>query len=139
VVGTWTFNYDTLNRPLTATVGAQYACWLYDNFGNRTSESFSTTACNSNPPQLSWAHYNVSNSNRMDSTMQNSAQGTNGYDAAGNVTFDGINTYVYDAEGRICAVKSEPIPGTYAMTEYIYDSQCWTAPATKRCKIECLN
>ncbi len=34
-----------------------------------------------------------------------------------------MNTYLYDGEGRICAVKSEPIPDTYVMTEYIYDSQ----------------
>jgi hypothetical protein len=27
-----------------------------------------------------------------------------GYDPSGNVTYDGINQYLYDAEGRICAV-----------------------------------
>ena len=89
-------------------------------------ESFSSTACNSNPPQLSWAQYNGTangtNNNQMSATSQNAAQ-SSGYDAAGNITFDGVNSYVYDAEGRICAVKSEPIPGTYEMTAYVYDSQ----------------
>ena len=34
----------------------------------------------------------------------------------------GINSYTYDAEGRVCAVRSEPIPGTYTMTGYLYDA-----------------
>jgi hypothetical protein len=29
-----------------------------------------------------------------------------GYDGAGNVTSDNQNNYLYDAEGRICAVQS---------------------------------
>jgi RHS repeat-associated protein len=33
-----------------------------------------------------------------------------------------VNSYIYDAEGRICAVKSEPVPGTYSMTAYVYDA-----------------
>jgi hypothetical protein len=32
------------------------------------------------------------------------------------------NSYIYDAEGRICAVKSEPVPGTYSMSAYVYDA-----------------
>jgi RHS repeat-associated protein len=32
------------------------------------------------------------------------------------------NSYIYDAEGRICAVRSEPVPGTYSMTAYVYDA-----------------
>jgi len=27
------------------------------------------------------------------------------YDAAGDVTYDGANQYLYDAEGRICATE----------------------------------
>ena len=44
----------------------------------------------------------------------------NGYDPAGNVTYDGKNQYLYDAEGRICAVASIPVPGVTVMTGYIY-------------------
>ncbi|HEV2464262.1 MAG TPA: RHS repeat-associated core domain-containing protein [Acidobacteriaceae bacterium] len=40
------------------------------------------------------------------------------YDAAGNVMNDGVNQYLYDAEDRVCAVKSDT---TGAMTGYIYD------------------
>jgi RHS repeat-associated protein len=47
------------------------------------------------------------------------------YDSAGDVTYDTSkgNSYLYDGEGRICAVKSEPSPGTYTMTAYVYDAE----------------
>jgi RHS repeat-associated protein len=32
------------------------------------------------------------------------------------------DTYLYDGEGWVCAVKSEPVAGTYTMTQYIYDA-----------------
>jgi RHS repeat-associated protein len=41
---------------------------------------------------------------------------------AGTVRSDGVNTYRYDPEGRVCAVKSEPIPNTYIMVGYLYDA-----------------
>jgi RHS repeat-associated protein len=46
------------------------------------------------------------------------------YDPAGDVTGDAHtgNTYLYDGEGRICAVKSEPVGSTYTTTGYIYDA-----------------
>jgi hypothetical protein len=31
------------------------------------------------------------------------------YDAAGDVTWDGINNYLYDAEGRLCAVECDRV------------------------------
>jgi RHS repeat-associated protein len=129
-MGTRKFNYDTLNRLATANVTwpdgmQQIACWSYDAFGNRTMESLSSVACNANPTPTTWAQYNGTvngtNNNQMSQTNQNTNQG-NGYDPAGNVTFDGVNTYTYDAEGRICAVKSEPMPGMTAMTGYLYDA-----------------
>ena len=124
VNGTWTYGYDTLNRLVngTASSGAnngKIQCWAYDAFGNRTSESLSTTACSSNPPKTSWADYTVTNSNRMDSTNFNGAQ-RSGYDSVGNETADGLNNYLYDPEGRICAVENT-IAHTY--TGYIYDAE----------------
>ena len=44
------------------------------------------------------------------------------YNQSGDVTSDNTNTYLYDAEGRICAVRSEPVPGTWTMTGYLYDA-----------------
>jgi len=54
--------------------------------------------------------------------VSNIAQAGFAYDAAGNVISDNTNTYLYDAEGRICAVKNEPVAGTYTMTGYLYDA-----------------
>lgn len=44
------------------------------------------------------------------------------YDAAVNVTYDGVNSCLYDGKGRICAVASTPVPGMTAMTGYLYDA-----------------
>jgi RHS repeat-associated protein len=41
------------------------------------------------------------------------------YDAAGNVLNDGLNQYLYDGEGRICAMQ--PVSGG-AITGYLYDA-----------------
>jgi RHS repeat-associated protein len=43
-------------------------------------------------------------------------------DPSGDVTYDGINQYLYDAEGRICAVATTPIPSMTVLTGYIYDA-----------------
>lgn len=58
----------------------------------------------------------------MSGTSQNPSQ-ANGYDAAGDVTNDGVNSYLYDAEGRVCAVNSQPLPGVTTMTGYIYNAE----------------
>jgi RHS repeat-associated protein len=136
VNGTWSFNYDTLNRLANAT-GAQADnpypnfCWQYDSFGNRLWQSGSATpyASTAGGPNTcpvmagpsSWATYNVSNTNRMDATSQNVNQ-SQYYDPSGNITNDGITAYLYDGEGRICAVQQQ-IPGIgTAMTQYLYDA-----------------
>jgi YD repeat-containing protein len=126
VMGTWNFTYDKLNRLATATAGtnapapftSNYGCWSYDAFGNRTSESMSTTPCTSNPPLASWAKYGANN--RFTSTSQSPSGVT--YDPAGNLLYDGQNQYLYDGEGRICAVASTPMPGVTAMTGYAYNA-----------------
>lgn len=43
------------------------------------------------------------------------------YDGAGNVTGDGNITYLYDAEGRICAGDLVPHPAS--MLGYLYDAE----------------
>jgi RHS repeat-associated protein len=50
--------------------------------------------------------------------------GTKSYDPSGNMTADSStgNTYLYDGEGRICAVSSTPVPGFTTMTGYVYDA-----------------
>jgi RHS repeat-associated protein len=142
IMGAWSFQYDTLNRLVTAQntsttpasgqfansaqFAGYYGCWSYDNFGNRLSQAISTTPCANTPPLTSWAQYNGTvngtGNNQMSATNQNANQ-ANGYDAAGNVTFDGVNTYLYDGEGRICAVASTPVASMTTLTGYIYDAE----------------
>jgi hypothetical protein len=135
-MGTWNManGYDSLNRLVTATAGSNapapytnnHGCWAYDDFGNRTFESMSTTPCSNSPALTSWALYTVDGTNNTSNNGKNQIKGSqNGifqYDAAGNVTYDGVNSYLYDAEGRICAV-SFTASGTTVMTGYLYDAE----------------
>jgi YD repeat-containing protein len=131
IVGNWTYAYDTLNRVLAATASTagivtpsgtyKTQCWTYDSFGNRTGEGEMTaaTAC-PNPitgaNHSSWAKYNTSNQLTSNSTTANFV-----YDDAGNITNDGVNKYVYDLDGRICAVTTVAAGG--AMYQYVYDAE----------------
>jgi RHS repeat-associated protein len=146
-------HYDNLNRLTAATQDVtgkptQYLCWTYDSFGNRTSQTVTASVCNisSPPPPTSSAHFN--SQNQIDSTLPihkvdcmdalgNYLGQTPGlcYDEAGNVTAppsvstpgsldtNRTNNYLYDAEGRVCAVGYAPISGGAFMTQYIYDAE----------------
>jgi RHS repeat-associated protein len=140
----WNFTYDSLNRLATATTtqagnSEPNYCWSYDDFGNRLSEisssaafptgSGGTAACT--PPSgatavYDWALYNGTvngtSNNQISASSQNVNQGRY-YDASGDVTDDGLNQYLYDAEGRICAEASTPVPGFTSMTGYVYDAE----------------
>jgi len=122
VTGSWNYTYDTLNRLLTATptsgpYAGQHGCWAYDAFGNRTAENWQSAACatpETNVPAT--ASYNTNN--LVTWTSVNAAVNGFQYDAAGNVLNDNANAYLYDAEGRLCAVMNL-IVGT--KTGYVYD------------------
>jgi hypothetical protein len=76
--------------------------WSYDQFGNRKQEAFSTATTT---PCASGSSGNVGNPVSRTYTAFNQDTGFI-YDAAGNVIYDGLNTYLYDPEGRLCAVKN---------------------------------
>lgn len=119
VMGTWTYTYDTLNRLIKGTSASgvysgRYLCWSYDTFGNRLSQSVSTTSCSANPPSTYSAAFNAKN---QVNTVTTPANGSVTYDLAGNVTNDGTQVYVYDAEERICVVQ-----GPEGMIGYQYNS-----------------
>jgi len=86
--------------------------WTYDPFGNRLSQN-SGGAAQVAMPSPSTASYTAA-SNQM--TAYNGY--ALAYDAAGDVTQDALNSYLYDAEGRICAVKT----AGPSYTGYIYDA-----------------
>jgi RHS repeat-associated protein len=69
-----------------------------------------------NPPTAS---YNALN--QVTWTSVNAAVNGLTYDAAGNVYYDGLNTYAYDAEGRLCAVQLPSISGG-TQYQYLYDA-----------------
>ena len=116
----WSYAYDNLNRLTGASATGQGAlsqvnftgalpAWGYDAFGNRLSETWGGTGSYTVPANTSATF--ASGTNQM-----NGASYT--YDAAGDVTYDGINHYQYDAEGRICAVQSYG----GSLTGYVYDA-----------------
>jgi RHS repeat-associated protein len=133
VIGTWSYNYDNLNRLTGATgqsgsYGSQAIAgvnlgWSYDSFGNRfgqtsTSNNFPTSwACfvGSNNPWSACSGISGTANNRMFSSNQDSAIG---YDNAGDVTNDGVNSYLYDVEGKVCGVGNSQS----GFTQYLYDA-----------------
>lgn len=127
VNGSWSdIGYDGVNRLIAATTtpvggSTEYQCWTYDSFGNRKSQTISATPCNVPSPPLptTQAQYNAKNQITSTNLMP---QGLS-YDASGNVTDDGTNQYLYDAEGRICAVGYIPPTGGMLKTQYIYDAE----------------
>jgi hypothetical protein len=88
-----------------------YLCWNYDSFGNRLAQVISGTPCSNPAPTVSY-------------DANNRIQGQQ-YDAARNMTRDEANEYLYDGEGRICAVKYPipTLPGMAGMVGYIYDAE----------------
>jgi RHS repeat-associated protein len=105
--------YDNLNRLIGANVtsisgATQFWCWAYDSFGNRTTEASSASSFSSCPNQIMPAA-----NNQLPGPL---------YDAAGNITFDGINQYLYDGDGRICAMGTRMVTGGTMMVEYIYNA-----------------
>ena len=86
--------------------------WSYDSFGNRTAQSVGGSP-KVTMPTTSTVIYTAA-SNQV--ATSNGTAFT--YDAAGDVTNDGINSYLYDAEGRLCAVKNS----NASVTGYIYDA-----------------
>jgi RHS repeat-associated protein len=145
--------YDNLNRLTAATQNVsgqptQYLCWTYDSFGNRLSQTVGTNPCHVAfpPPATSSVLYNSLNQELSTSPTHNvdcfdvlgnylNTVAGSCYDAAGNVTAarsltnpaslltDKTNQYLYDAEGRVCAVGSSSMFGGVFMVQYIYDAE----------------
>ena len=130
VMGNWSYanGYDKLNRLVsgqasTGPYAGQYLCWSYDNFGNRTNQSISNQAfvTTGSPCQavtgasLTATVLSYGTNNQISSVTSPAL--TVAYDGGGNVKNDGNNSYLYDAEGRICALK-----GPQGMFGYQYDA-----------------
>ena len=96
-----------------------HGCWNYDGFGNRTLEAYSTaTSTPCAPGAPIGAQYMAT---PLNTTANNNQLSSLTYDGAGNVIQDTRNAYLYDPEGRICAVENTTGSPTY--TEYLYDAE----------------
>jgi RHS repeat-associated protein len=115
VMGNWTYSYDPLNRLTNATtssgsfVGTTLA-FGYDAWGNRLNETVTAGAGSMVLPQSSSATYNtfnqVSASSVAGTGFTYTAAATAGTPGSGQVTYDGLNRYAYDGDGRLCAVQN---------------------------------
>jgi RHS repeat-associated protein len=120
VTGTWSMQYDNLNRLQNAasTAGAYNGLgiqWEYDSFGNRKSQTPSGSAADV-PPRTTMQYDD--GSNRITSSSIPGVD-SNAYDSSGNLKFDGNNGIRYDAENRVCAVRNQF--GT--ITQYLYNAE----------------
>jgi RHS repeat-associated protein len=134
VMGTWNYTYDNLNRLVTSqntattSTSIQYAndfdCFGYDPYGNRTVNSLQASPCTVQSGST-WVY---GANNQLTGVIPpggvQPSPSTLTYDLSGNVVADSStgNQYLYDGEGRICAVASTPITGMTIMTGYLYDA-----------------
>jgi len=117
-----TYSYDPVNRLSTMNQsasnstlcsGALSLSWNYDAWGNRTDQNLTS----GNP--CGTFHTTVGTNNRLGSPYQ--------YDATGNMTYDGVHNYFYDAEDRLVQVDGSANycstqTGTAATACYAYDA-----------------
>ncbi len=121
VTSTWGVSYDHLNRVSGGISSAGpwsglSLGWLYDSFGNRSTQTVSATS----PPSAGVPQSQTLNFASANNRIGN--YGPSGYDTGGNVVNDLINQYAYDAEGRVCAVVYPSGLSTGYM-QYIYDGE----------------
>jgi RHS repeat-associated protein len=116
--GNWTYQYDSVNRLKTATIGGQNFNYFYTadgssgQFGNMTCTAPSGTTYSCTPLGLS---FNQSN-NQINSSGYS-------YDGAGNLLTDNTHGYVYDLENRLtCVLGTDGTCTSATATLYLYDA-----------------
>ena len=122
---TQAFTYDDLGRLATAT---GWSTWqrrfAYDRWANRTgvwdATSGGTQIQSVTLQQQAGAPAGVP-SNRATAITNSGMALTQTYDAAGNLTGDGMHNYQYDGENRIAKVDA----GTLNEADYFYDANNW--------------
>jgi YD repeat-containing protein len=92
-------------------------CRSYDPFGNRLAQDYTTTPCPTQESSLA-RQFTYTSSNQIATAPTGTILGAPyQYDQAGNVLKDANNQYVYDPEGRLCAVVN-----SNKAVQYIYDA-----------------
>jgi RHS repeat-associated protein len=111
------YSYDPLSRLSTAltTGSANYAqwglSWGYDRYGNRLNQTLTAGSGYQGTVQV------TASSNRINCIGGSGQSCTGGvipaYDSNGNMTYDGTNTLVYDAENHATSATNQSSAGTY--------------------------
>lgn len=113
-----TYTYDNLSRITTSNQTSNGSTaqrrFVYDRWGNRTSMWDAVTG-GAQIQSVTLAQGGPSPTNRIQSVT---SVGTINYlyDAAGNITNDGVHDYTYDAENRLVSVDGG------ATGQYLYDA-----------------
>ena len=103
--GAWTYDYDALNRLDDQNDGSTTTAFTYDAIGNRLTENDGSTTTYTYP----------STSSKLSSVGSDSYT----YDAAGNITGNGVLDFVWDAAARLEEAKTA---GTSTVVgAYVYD------------------
>jgi RHS repeat-associated protein len=106
-----TYTYDSLYRLVTAktTGSAGYPAWGlqegYDRYGNRNTQS---TLAGAGCTAITCPTFS-----QIASTSTNRLPAPYTYDLSGNMTHDGINTLVYDAQNHVVSSTNASGSGTY--------------------------
>jgi RHS repeat-associated protein len=98
---TTTYTYDAWVRLKTAQNGQWGLSWTYDRYGNRKAQTVTAGTGPSNAVTPS------PSTNRLTDPGYT-------YDAAGNMTSDGLNTLAYDAENRVVSSATGGVTSTYS-------------------------
>lgn len=91
------FAYDDLTRLVSASMGSSAIQYSYDLTGNRTSKVISGTAYNNTVSPTS---------NKLTQIQDVGSTNPVQYDAMGNITNDGVNSYTYSDRGRMATATT---------------------------------
>jgi len=113
------YTYDDLGRLVTSNQTSNLSSaqrrFAYDRWGNRTG-MWDATSGGNQIQSITLQQSDGAPTNRI--TSVTSASTVNySYDAAGNVTNDGVHAYAYDSENRVVSVDGG------ATASYAYDNQ----------------
>jgi RHS repeat-associated protein len=103
------FSYDDVNRLTNLTIGTGSTAistdYAYDDDSNRTTTTIAAGTTS----------YNYPSGNNKLSTLSGLVSVTYSYDAAGNMTADGTNSWSYGANGRMSSVTIGSTTTTYGI------------------------
>lgn len=104
--GSWTYDYDALNRLDEQNDGSTTTAYTYDAIGNRLTENDGSTTSYTYP----------STSSKLSSVGSDSYT----YDAAGNITDNDTYKFTWNAAGQLEEVKDSSTSTSIAT--YVYDA-----------------